>query len=595
VSPWDIRFDPSDRAHIETESTGRYRFRLSAEPGLSNATLVVRSDGDAMAHPMRATAAAGRFVSWEVAVDGLAAGAEYSFAFTASNGKGVYLVPSGIANAVERLDRWRFEPPEPIAVPTWAMGAVIYQIFPDRFARGDRPTGDDELPWEATPHHRHRQGGDLHGIRQRLDHMEGLGVDVIYLNPIFTSPSNHRYDTVDYFEVDPALGGNDALRTLVTAVHDRGMRLILDTSLNHVHPRFFAFADVVQRGPRSPYRDWFTIREWPLRVVVRPRRGSSLTASDRLEVWSEQLGVPVEVVEGDGPEVEPSYDSWYDVPTMPRVNLANAEARAYMLRVAAHWVAEYGIDGWRMDVARYVDRDFWADFRTAVRTADPEAYLLCEVVGDARGWLQGDQFDATMNYTFRELAVRFLATSEIDGADFLDGAARLVAMYAWPVTLANHNLIGSHDTSRFLTVAGDELWRLRLATVLQLTFPGAPGIYYGDEVGLSGGHDPGSRGTFPWQVDPSRHPVSRTFSDLTEVRRHHPALVTGSWQPMLGRRGLIVFERRLGNQTMLVAINRSTRAAEVPVGRRARLVWGDATVADGTLQVGGRGAAVVRR
>lgn len=591
VSPWDVRFDPADRAHLEAVAPDRFRFRVTTETGLEDGALVERTGGGATVHPMTPWARTDRFAFWEVTISEMPPGAGYSFAWRTAHESPVYFAPSGITNAVERLDRWTFEPPQPLDIPRWALGAVIYQVFPDRFARGDGDEGDGG---SADPDRLRRHGGDLAGVRRRLDHISRLGVDALYLNPIFTSPSNHRYDTIDYFSVDPALGGDRALADLVAAAHDRNIRVILDTSLNHVHPRFFAFADVVANGRRSPYRDWFKVREWPPTIKVRPRRGSRRTSREAIERWRRETGLAVEVISGPGPEVEPNYEAWYGVPTMPRVDLANPDARAYMLGVAAHWVAEFGIDGWRMDVARYVDQDVWQDLRTAVRSANPEAYLLAEIMGDARQWLQGDRFDATMNYTFRDLVVRFLGTAEIGAASMVDGLARLDAMYARQVTLANHNLIGSHDTPRFLTIAGGDVASLRLATVLQLTFPGAPGIYYGDEIGMTGGADPGSRGAFPWHTDHPDHPVLQTIGELTALRRRHRSLVEGDWRPREARGGLLVFDRVHGRERLTVAINRDRRAATLAVGSAARVIWGDAKVGGAGARVSGRGAAVLR-
>lgn len=597
-SPWDVRFDPDDRAFLEPLDGGRFRVRVWAEPELSDGLMVVRDSGQVVGIPLERTAGA-RFSYWEAVVGPYENSVGYSFAFRSGAGHPVYRVPSGISNAVERLDRWTVDPGmAPFEVPGWAKGAVIYQIFPDRFARGD-PSIDPEgaVPWGSDPHSRRFQGGDLVGVIDRLDYLADLGVDALYLNPCFTSPSNHRYDAIDYYEVDPALGGNRAMADLVEGAHARGMRVILDASFNHVHPRFFAFSDLIRRGRRSPFRDWFAVTEWPLRIRYRPAEVRHHPwVKQWLSVWEDEIGLPVEAIEGRGAVVDPTYECWYGVPTMPRLDLTNLEARRYVLDVATHWIRDYGIDGWRMDVARYVEPDFWNDFRAAVKGVNPEAYLLSEVMGDTSDWLQGDRFDATMNYTFRDLCLRFFAWDEIDGADLLDDAARLLHQYAWPVTLVNHNLLGSHDTPRFVTEAGGEVWRLRLATVFQLTFPGAPGIYYGDEVGLEGGDDPACRGAFPWNADPSTHPLHRTITALTALRRGEPALVHGSWHPVHGRGGVIVFERRRGRRRVLIVLNRSGRRATVGVGSGWRRVrWGEAEIDGDQVTVPARSAAIIGR
>jgi glycosidase len=278
---------------------------------------------------------------------------------------------------------------------------------------------------------------------------------------------------------------------------------------------------------------------------------------------------------------------------MPRVNLADAGARAYMLEIGGRWVGDPGIDGWRLDVARYVDPDFWSDFRRSVRKVNPSAYLLAEVFGNAGFWLQGDRFDATMNYTFRDIVLGFLARGEADASETSDSLAHLWALYPWPVTLANQNLLGSHDTVRFLTAAGDDQWRLELASLLQLTFPGAPGLYYGDEIAMTGKDDPGSRGAFDWSRDPAEHPLAQTIASLTGLRRRHPALVDGEWRPLPSRGNVLAFSRSRGRRRLAVVINRGGRARYSLPGA-GRLVWGHARLDGDTLVLPPRSGAIIQ-
>ncbi len=448
---------------------------------------------------------------------------------------------TGVSNAVERLDRWEvdLDTHTVFDVPEWARGAVIYQIFPDRFANGD-PGNDPDgvVPWGEPPHWLRFQGGDLDGVIQHLDHLERLGVDVVYLNPIFVSPSTHGYDTIDYRNVDDRFGGNEALRRLVAAVHERGMRIILDVSFNHVHPRFFAFADVVENGPASPYNDWFVVAEHPPRIRHRPHLTERLSRDpegyrEYVSRLAAQTGIPVEEVDDDGPLSEPTYEAWYGVATMPRLDVSHPDARGYVLEVATSWLEGFDIDGWRMDVARYVDDDLWPELRRAVRSVRPDAYLLCEVMGDASRWLEGDAFDGTMNYTFRDLAVRYFADRSLEGERLVAGVTRMLAGYPRAAIEASQNLLSSHDRPRFLHLCQGDAGRLHAATIFQLTMPGAPGIYYGDEVGMTGGDDPGSRGTFPWGDEETwdRRQLEIT-AELGALRRRHPALRHGDWTPL---------------------------------------------------------------
>ena len=447
-------------------------------------------------------------------------------------------------------------------------------------------------------------GGDLAGIASRLDYLARLGVEVLYLTPIFASPSNHRYDTVDYLTVDPLLGGNEALHEMVDAAHAAGIRVVLDVSINHVHPRFFAFADLVRNGRRSEFCDWFVIEGWPPRILHRPHVKAHRSLKEWVPVWQKETGLPVEEVADAGRRsgahlrgVVRGADHAAREPgpsAGPRLHAAGAHRLG----------ADYGVDGWRLDVARYVDPDVWRDLRRVLREVRPDAYLLGEVMGDAGRWLQGDAFDASMNYPLRELALRFFATGAIDGREVADGLARMWARGAWPVTQAAHNLIGSHDTPRFLTLAGGELWRLRLAVVLQMTFPGAPGLYYGDEVGMAAAATPAAAGLSRGRTQgtPATEPATPSAIRCSAPSPSWPRCAARSRPCATASGGRERRERRwspssagAGRRRVVVALNRGRTAAVVELGStRARLLWGGGTVADGRLRVAGRDAAIVR-
>jgi glycosidase len=588
--PRDVRFDPGEASHLSRLDEERLFFRLLTEDSFTEALLVTRTRGRVVAHEMARFPGAGRFAVWELEFADPGVEFEYSFALQTTARSATYLAPSGITNAVERLDRWHVDPQQlrTHETPAWAKGTTMYQIFPDRFAAGtDSPDNAQLAEWGAAPHPHEFQGGDLAGIAQKAEYLADLGVEAVYLNPIFTSPSNHRYDAIDYFSVDPMLGGNEAFAAMVTKLHQHDIRVVLDTSLNHCHPRFFAFADIMENGADSAYNGWFEVFDFPTRVRYRPQAagtGGSRAewARQRARTLPEETGLTLEEVAGDGPLFEPTFDAWYGVPTMPRVNLAHPEARQYMLDVAAHWVREYDIDGWRMDVARYVDTDFWNDFRDAVKAVKPDAYLVAEVMGDSGIWLQGDRFDATMNYTFRDLCLEYFATDAIDTAAFLDGYTRMHAMYSPAVSAVNFNLLSSHDTPRFLSQAGDDKDRLLLATLFQLTVPGAASVYYGDEVGLSGGEDPGSRGAFPRQIPAAVADLLSDFRSLIRLRRDSEAIRTGRWELGHVHEEAFAYRRVSGSETLAVAINNSDAAVDLPLGtsREVHHVWGPGTTSN---------------
>jgi neopullulanase len=257
---------------------------------------------------------------------------------------------------------------------------VFYQIFTDRFNRSPRSTLPQSIqlrPWGSPPEQQGFQGGDLRGIVDQLDYLQALGVTALYLTPIFASASNHRYHPYDYYQVGPVLGGNAALCELLDAAHGRGLRIILDGVFNHASRSFWAFHHLLENGPNSPYLDWFIIRGQPLHAYP----------SDRTQ--------------------PPNYDCWWGLPALPKFNIRNPGVREYLLEVARHWIA-FGIDGRRLDVPTEIDDDrFWQAFRQVVKTANPDAYLCGEIWHPAERWLQGDQFDAVMNYPFSRAVLGF--------------------------------------------------------------------------------------------------------------------------------------------------------------------------------------------
>jgi cyclomaltodextrinase / maltogenic alpha-amylase / neopullulanase len=590
--PFDIRFDPQDRAFFDLLPDGRVRFRLWTEPAFAEAVLVL-NDGQPRGEPMKRLEDNGRFSYWETIVHPAGPKLIFSFALKTHDGRPVYCCQHGIDHSVELLDRYEIDLSRvaPFETPEWAQGAVIYQIFPDRFANGD--LGNDPqgtVPWGSPPAWLEFQGGDLRGITQKLPYLSDLGVDIIYLNPIFASPSTHKYDTADYYQVDPAFGGNDALRELVEASHDRGMRIMLDASFNHCHPRFFAFADLVANGQDSAYKDWFTVYDWPPRVKYRPHLAEQARAAGRetylrfLEAFPQVTGVALESVKDEGPLVEATYNAWYGVLDMPKINLSNPETRAYFLDVTRYWLREFNVDGWRMDVARHIVPDFWDDFRKAAKEARPDCYLLAEIWGNTSPWLQGNQFDGTMNYFFRDLIVEFFATQKMDAVTFLGGVAAMLALYAPQVTAVCQNLFSSHDVARLLHEAGGDLGRLRLATLCQLTMPGAPGIYYGDEIGMNGGDDPLNRGAFPWDKPETWDLETLELTrELIRLRKAHPAFRSGEWHWLVAhRKDAFAFERVSGDERVVVAINRGKEIDQLPLrvqASGAEVLWGNAQVA----------------
>jgi neopullulanase len=453
----------------------------------------------------------------------------------------------------------------PAVTPEWVKDAVFYAIFPDRFAKSEAVAKPSHLePWAAPPTPHGFKGGDLVGVAERLDYLADLGVTALYFNPIFQSASNHRYHTHDYYKVDPILGGDAAFRHLLAEAHRRGFRVILDGVFNHASRGFYQFNHLLELGAQSPYADWFTVYRWPLRAY------------------------------DDGP---PNYAAWWGIPALPKFNISTPAVREFLWGVGQHWL-EQGIDGWRLDVpADIADDSFWQEFRRRAKAINPDCYMVGEIWHEARRWLQGDQFDAVTNYQLNRGLLGFFAGPNMDSslterkgyspvepmdaprfADFVDG---LLGLYDWQINLALLNLLSSHDTARFLTIARDDESALRLATLFQMTYPGPPNIYYGDEIGLTGGNDPECRKAMPW--DPAAWNVElRNFvRGCIQLRREHPALRRGTYHRLYASEMVYAFARRLEGETYVIAFNAGTHAAApaIPLGdlapQAARLmpVW----------------------
>lgn len=423
--------------------------------------------------------------------------------------------------------------------PDWVKNAVFYQIFPDRFAwsaKVEKP-GNFET-WDSDPTVHGFKGGDLIGVVEKLDYLQDLGINAIYFNPIFQSASNHRYHTHDYYQVDPLLGGNAAFKQLIEEAHKRDIKVILDGVFNHASRGFFQFNHIMEVGKASPYVDWFHIHGYPLNAF----------------------------------EGKPNYECWWGLPALPKLNTDNPQVRRYILDVARYWI-EQGADGWRLDVPFEIDDDaFWREFRDVVKTANPEAYIVGEIPSEAQRWMAGDQFDAVMNYQLTQAALGFFGGKQIDYAlasgmmglgeakhftaeKFAKRTEQLLQIYPHEFALAQLNLLDSHDMPRFLSLVGENVKRLALAYLFVLTYPGAPCIYYGDEIGLTGGKDPDCRKTFPWDENAWNSDLRDQLKSFIALRNANPVLRAGTYKVIYAHDGVIAYTRQNEQKTMLIVLN----------------------------------------
>ncbi len=426
----------------------------------------------------------------------------------------------------------RFLPPE------WAENKVVYQVFPARFATSSKVKPEK---WYRAPiGHSDDLKGDLRGLIQRLDHLAELGVDVLYLNPIFTSYSVHKYDTVDYYRVDPAFGTNEDLKELVEKAHEMGIRVILDGVFNHTSPQFFAFADILEKQEASPYCSWYYIESFPVKII---------------HGWK-----------------KPNFKCFSYFGGMPKVNLRNPETRAYFIEVACYWLREYRIDGWRLDVGDEISHEFWKEFRRAVRSVNPEALIIGEIWHYAGDFLEGDEWDTVMNYTFWRSVKDFAAFETITASQFLERLDFLrgnLHVKTYPLLW---NLIGSHDTERFLHVCGERKEKLKLAAALQLLLPGMPVIYYGDEYAMTGGGDPDCRRGMVWEESRQDPDMYRWYRRLIQVRKTYPCITGGrlSRKKTDDEQGLILLTRTMNGQEITVCFHGKEGSAALPEWKGCR-------------------------
>lgn len=413
-------------------------------------------------------------------------------------------------------------------VPDWAEDLIMYQIFPDSFATAKRSISKTSSVLEAeTEHNRicseNRLGGTLQGITENIDYISGLGVNCIYLNPIFLANSYHKYDTADYYRVDACMGTLEDLKLLVKKCHEHQIRVILDGVFNHCGPDFFAFRDVLEKGKASEYYDWFYDMPEPIRY-----------------------------------EDPPGYAAFAYVKEMPKLNTSNPKLEQYLIRVGTYWMEEADIDGWRLDVANEVNHDFWRHFKTAVRNVKPDAFLIGEIWEDAGVWLQGDQFDSTMNYRFSYLCRDFFAKRTMTVSQFDSQIQKMIMRYPLPISLAQMNFLDTHDVPRFLSYCEGNRRRMELAYFYLFMGYGIPSIFYGDECYIEGETENAYRSPMPWGVTDSCYEL---FQKLIGIRRAHSSIRNGSYQSVLceDEQGLYFFLRKNEEDMVLVLINNSDK------------------------------------
>lgn len=501
------------------QSDGRVRVRLRLALGDERIPTLAWSDRQDWSGPdatgsMRWLADDEHYRYWEGDVMPYEGRVRYVFRLVGHDQRVAWVGESGVtatrpgAEWPDGYFHWPYVQPESVHhTPAWLRDAIGYEIFPDRFARGNPPVAPEVVRgWRGKVTHDSHWGGDLAGVTDHLDYLESLGINLLWLTPIFRSPSNHKYDTADYGEIDPQFGSEELFARLVRESKSHGIRLLLDGVYNHSGMRFAPWQDVLANGSASPYWGWFDVQSEPADPTAR------------------------------------NYRTFAHTTHMPRLRTANPEVQAYLIDQAQRWM-HMGIDGWRLDVADEVDPSFWKAFRREMRAINPDAYFVGEIAYNASRWLDGAQFDGVMNYPVRRALIQFLASNRlVTGApppdDRLDAAGFLAALgrvrtwgpdWAMPAML---NPLSTHDVPRFLTAMGEDVRRWRLGLLFLMTYEGIPLIYYGDEVGLQGGYDPDSRRPMIWDPEQQNADMLATTRQLTALRRQIPALRASGFRPL---------------------------------------------------------------
>ncbi len=474
---------------------------------------------------------------------------KYKFFLKGQDGEEAWFGENGFSEEYGKAGVFQFPficESEIVKNPEWTKKAVVYQILPDRFCNGDTSIDPEcTQPWDTEPSGDSFFGGDLKGILQKLDYLEELGINLIYLTPIFTSPSSHKYDAVDYFHVDPHFGDLELVKELVNQAHKKGIRIILDATFNHCSEHFFAFEDVMKNGETSRYKDWFTIYNFP--VVQSPK---------------------------------PNYDTFGYLGMMPKLRMDQESVREYFIRVGVFWMQNAGIDGWRMDVANEIDHDFWRIFRKKVKEVKSDAIIIGEMWHNAGPWLRGDQFDGITNYKFREAVHSFFAENSLKVSEFNSLLTKNRMEYSDQVAQMMFNLFDSHDTERFLTDC-ISLWEkkdkerplklMKLAVLFQMTYVGIPVVYYGDEVGMLGTMDPGCRKPMIWEKEKQNRELLAFYQTLIHFRKDSKALTEGGFQTWIeeDKQGVFGYIRSTEKEAVGILINNSSETCVV----KAEMSW----------------------
>ncbi|HEY9574883.1 MAG TPA: glycoside hydrolase family 13 protein [Lachnospiraceae bacterium] len=426
-------------------------------------------------------------------------------------------------------------------LPDWFKDSCVYNIFPDSFASKNRSISKNKkiITLENGVEIQNCLGGTISGIRENLDYIKNLGFDCLYLNPIFTAGEYHKYDVIDYYHIDPCLGDEDDFMSLVEEVHSKGMHIIIDGVFNHCSWRFFAFEDVVDNGENSMYKDWFYDVTFP---VTRPI----------------------------SPQEVPGYTCFAYERKMPKLNTANTEVQRYFSAVGAYWINKFHVDGWRLDVANEISREFWQKFRKSVKAANPGAVLIGEVWENAETWIP-ELFDSTMNYEFRRICVDYLSSEVANATKAAYAFENMRIRYPENIVKGQLNLLDSHDVPRFLSMCNGDMELLKLGCILLILMPGVPSLFYGDECGVQGISEDEYRRAMPWDKEEG---ISNFLKKVIEIRKRmvdKDSIYYPVWDKI--KEVLFVFARENNKSIVEIAINAGAKTVEFKTEKNSKILF----------------------
>lgn len=409
----------------------------------------------------------------------------------------------------------------------WVKSAVFYQVFVDRFKMGikDKDTSYINLKWGEKPNPKSFAGGDIPGITEKLDYICSLGANALYVTPLFQSVSNHKYDTIDYMEIDPHFGTAKDLKDLIEGCHKRGMKIVLDAVFNHCSMLTKQFQDVLKKGHASEYYQWF-------------------------------------LIDGEYPDPgKMNYECFASCNYMPKLNTANPAVQKFLLQIGEYYIREYDIDGWRLDVSDEISHEFWRKFRSMVKKCKPDCVIIGENWHDANTYLHGDQYDSIMNYAFTKACLDYFAFDAFDAKHFSEKLNELLMRNTKQVNEMMMNLLDSHDTHRFFSEVSCDKDKVLAALAVTFMYLGAPCIYYGTELHMEGGYDPDCRRCFDWDAVGKDKDYFDTIHQITALKKQ-PEVIEGDIS-ITDKQGLFVLTRTLKKQEIILIINETDKEAQM--------------------------------